>query len=81
MVAMMVLTIHKLTHGVKHVDIFITDQPDQLNAWSSVLLDQPTKKLTKGGVLCKRETSSLARFDHFCVLNALLEMVNGALKQ
>jgi hypothetical protein len=41
---------------------------------------QPTKKLTKGGVLCKQETSSLARFDHSCVWNALLEIVNGALK-
>jgi hypothetical protein len=43
--------------------------------------NQPTKKLTKGGVLRKRETSSLARFDHSCVRNALLEMVNGALQQ
>jgi hypothetical protein len=40
--------------------------------------NQPTKKLTKGGVLCKRKTSSLARFDHSCVRNALLEMVNCA---
>jgi hypothetical protein len=43
--------------------------------------NQPTnQKATKGGVLCKRETSSLARFDHSCVRNALLEMENGALK-
>jgi hypothetical protein len=28
----------------------------------------------------KRETSSLAMFDHSCVRNALLEMVNRALK-
>jgi hypothetical protein len=40
----------------------------------------PTKKLTKGGVLCKRQTSSLARSDHSCVRNVLLEMVKGALK-
>jgi hypothetical protein len=37
--------------------------------------NQPTKKLTKGGVLRKRQTSSVARFDHSCVRNALLEMV------
>jgi hypothetical protein len=43
-------------------------------------LRQPTKKLTKGGVLRKRQTSSLARFNHSCVRNALLEMVRGALK-
>jgi hypothetical protein len=42
--------------------------------------NQPTKKLTKGGVLRKRQTSSLARFNHSCVRNALLEMVKGALK-
>jgi hypothetical protein len=42
--------------------------------------NQPTKKLTKGGVLRKRQTSSLARFDHSCVRNAFLEMVKGALK-
>jgi hypothetical protein len=42
--------------------------------------NQPTKKLTKGGVFRKIETSSIARFDHSCVRNALLEMVNGALK-
>jgi hypothetical protein len=41
---------------------------------------QPTKKLTKGGILRKRETSSLARFDHSCALNTLLEMVKVALK-
>jgi hypothetical protein len=41
--------------------------------------NQP-KSLTKGGVLRKRQTSSLNRFDHSCVRNALLEMVKGALK-
>jgi hypothetical protein len=41
---------------------------------------QPIKKLTKGGVLRKRQTSSLARFDHSCVRNAFMEMVKGALK-
>jgi hypothetical protein len=41
---------------------------------------KPTKKLTKGGVLRKRQASSLARFNHSCVLDALLEMVRGALK-
>jgi hypothetical protein len=41
--------------------------------------NQP-KKPTKGGVLRKGETSSLARFDHSCVRKALLEMVKGALK-
>jgi hypothetical protein len=40
--------------------------------------DQP-KKLTKGRVMRRRGTSSLATFDHSCVINALLEMVNGAL--
>jgi hypothetical protein len=42
--------------------------------------NQPTKKLTKGGVWRKRQTLSLARFDHSCVRDALLEMVKGALK-
>jgi hypothetical protein len=37
--------------------------------------NQP-KKLMKGTVRCRRETSSLARFDHSCLRNALLEMVN-----
>jgi hypothetical protein len=45
-----------------------------------VVANQPTKKLTKGGVLRKGQTSSLARFDHSCVQNALLEMVKGASK-
>jgi hypothetical protein len=40
-------------------------------------LNQPTKKLTKGGVLRKRQTSSLARFNHSCVRDALLEMVGA----
>jgi hypothetical protein len=39
----------------------------------------PTRKLTTGGVLHKRQTSSLARFHHSCVRNAFLEMVKGAL--
>jgi hypothetical protein len=42
--------------------------------------NQPIKKLTMGGVLRKRQTYSLIRFDHSCVRNALLEMVKGALK-
>jgi hypothetical protein len=42
--------------------------------------NQPTKKLTEGGVLRKRQTSSLARFDHSCLRNVLLEKVKGALK-
>jgi hypothetical protein len=37
------------------------------------------KKLTKGRVRRKRETSSIARFDHSCLRNALLDMVNVAL--
>jgi hypothetical protein len=41
--------------------------------------NQPTKRLTKGGVRRRRETSSLAGSNHSCVRNALLEMVNGAL--
>jgi hypothetical protein len=49
-----------------------------LHVISFPVLNKPTKKLTKDGVLCKRQTSSLARFDHSCVLNALLEIVNGA---
>jgi hypothetical protein len=36
--------------------------------------NQPTNQKAKGGVLRKRETSSLARFDHACVRNKLLEM-------
>jgi hypothetical protein len=43
-------------------------------------LNQPTsQRLTKDGVRRRRETSSLARFYHSCVRNALLGMVNGAL--
>jgi hypothetical protein len=38
--------------------------------------NQP-KKRTKGAVKCRRETSSLAKFDHFCIRIALLGMVNG----
>jgi hypothetical protein len=41
--------------------------------------NQPTKRLIKGGVRRRRETSSLVRSNHSCVRNALLEMVNGAL--
>jgi hypothetical protein len=41
-------------------------------------IHQP-KQLSKGGVLRKRETSSLVMSDRSCVRNALLEMVNGAL--
>jgi hypothetical protein len=43
-------------------------------------MQQSTKKLTKGGVLRKRDTSSLARSDHSCIRNALLHTVNGAWK-
>jgi hypothetical protein len=32
--------------------------------------NQPTEKLTKGGVLRKRTSSSLARLNHSCVRNA-----------
>jgi hypothetical protein len=42
---------------------------------------QSTKTLPKGGILRKRETSSLARFDHSCIRNALLEIVKGTLKR
>jgi hypothetical protein len=41
--------------------------------------NQPTKRLTKGEVRRRRETSSLAGSNHSCVRNALLEMVNGVL--
>jgi hypothetical protein len=43
-------------------------------------LVEPTNQKAKGGVLLKRQTSFLARFNHSCVRNALLEMVKGALK-
>jgi hypothetical protein len=42
--------------------------------------NQPTEKLTKGGVLRKRKTPSLATLDHSCIPKALLEMINGAEK-
>jgi hypothetical protein len=42
-------------------------------------LDQPTNQKAKGGVGPRRETSSLIRFNHSCVLKALLEVANGAL--
>jgi hypothetical protein len=45
-----------------------------------ITANQPNKKLTKGAVLRKHETSSLARFDHSFVRNALLEMVKGVFK-
>jgi hypothetical protein len=41
--------------------------------------NQPTERLTKGGDMRRCETSFLVRFNHSCVLNALLEMVNDAL--
>jgi hypothetical protein len=50
--------------------------------FTHAVINQPTnqpKRLTKGGVRRMRETSSLARSNHSCVRNALLEMVNGAL--
>jgi hypothetical protein len=40
---------------------------------------QPTNQKDKSGAKRRRETSSLARPNHSCVRNALLEMVNGAL--
>jgi hypothetical protein len=43
------------------------------------LISEPTKK-AKGRILRKRETLSLPRFDRSCIRNALLEMVNSALK-
>jgi hypothetical protein len=43
-----------------------------------VSTNQP-EKIAKGGVKRSHETFSLARLDHSCILNALLEMVNGAL--
>jgi hypothetical protein len=61
---------------------------EQHLAWPAVALtwrpqkgpnNRPTKKLTKGGVRWSIETSSLVRFNHSRVRNALLEMVNGAL--
>jgi hypothetical protein len=51
-----------------------------LQDWSDEL--QPTnqpKKLTKGGVKRRCQTSSLVRFNHSYILNALLEIVNDAL--
>jgi hypothetical protein len=48
-----------------------------LSGWHSQPINQ---KANKGGVLRKRQTLSLARFDHSCLRNALLEMVKGALK-
>jgi hypothetical protein len=44
-------------------------------AWDS------TKWVTKSGVRRRRETSSAVRFNHSCVLNALLEMVEDALNE
>jgi hypothetical protein len=46
---------------------------------STATKPKPTKT-AKGGVLRKRETLSLARFDHSSVKNALQETVKGALK-
>jgi hypothetical protein len=43
-------------------------------------VNQPTYQNAKGGVLRKRETSSLVRSDHSCVRNAMLEMVNRDLQ-
>jgi hypothetical protein len=40
--------------------------------------NQPTKKLTKGRVKRRHETSTLARFDQSCIRNAFLEVVNVA---
>jgi hypothetical protein len=41
-----------------------------------MITNQP-EKLTKSVVKRKRETSSLARLDHSCSPNALLDMVDG----
>jgi hypothetical protein len=51
------------------------DRPLQLpcSEWICIVWNstsQPTKKLSKGGVLRKRKTSSLALFDLSCVGNA-----------
>jgi hypothetical protein len=49
-----------------------------LQGWSDELgHNQPTKKLTRSGVKCRRETTFLATSDNSCVRNALLDMVNG----
>jgi hypothetical protein len=45
----------------------------------TVVVNQPTRKLTKDGALHNSRTSSLARLGHFCIQNVLLQMVNGAL--
>jgi hypothetical protein len=50
-----------------------------LQLFNPLKQNQPTKRLTKGGVRRRRETSSLAGSNRSCVRNALLEMVNGAL--
>jgi hypothetical protein len=39
---------------------------------------KPIKNLSKVGVKRRRETASVARLQHSCVRNALLEMVNVA---
>jgi hypothetical protein len=55
--------------------------PSQCCGWKLISLAcPPTKMLTKCAALRKREISSLARFDHSCVRNALLEMVKVVLK-
>jgi hypothetical protein len=41
--------------------------------------NQPTRKLTKGGVLRKRKFSSFARLNHYFIRNAKLESEKGAL--
>jgi hypothetical protein len=70
-----------LTSAVRTIHLFtVYTLPLPTRNDTDLSTNQPTKKLTKGGVLRKRETSSLARFDHSCVRSALLEMVNGALK-
>jgi hypothetical protein len=40
--------------------------------------NQPTKKLTKGGILCKRKVSSIANLTHSCARNAYLGLEKRA---
>jgi hypothetical protein len=54
--------------------------PSSQVTFTALKNQKPTKKLTKGRVLHKRLTSSLAKFDHSCVPDELLEMVKGDLK-